>query len=236
MLGSLFKKSVNGSLFSGIMKKTTAEAGTDEEDLPHYMRSMDPKSGRRRQSIQQGAAAALEAMNPAKRMGKGSPRKGSLSPREALRKDSAAPPNPGLKRTLTRRFTLNQIAPSPEQIAAANANDLGEVVIEVVLASGLKKPTRVGTPAPSPFVKLTVRGSEKRSKKQERTLFPMWNERLVWAGKRGELCTPKMLVEVLAWDPLTPTSMGRAEVDLAELIVGTACETMVALGEVRPHA
>ena len=236
MLGSLFKKSVHGSLFSGIMKKPTAEAGANEEDLPHYMRSIDHNAGRRRQSIQQGAAAALDALNPAKLMGQA--RKGSLSPRGALRnsKDSAAPPNPGLKRTLTRRFTLNQIAPSPEQIAAANANDMGEVVIEVVLASGLKKPTRVGTPAPSPFVKLTVRGSEKRSKKQERTLFPMWNERLVWAGKRGDLCTPKMQVEVLAWDPLTPTSMGRAEVDIAELIVGSACEMMVALGEVRPHA
>lgn len=235
MLGSLFKKSVHGSLFSGIMKKPTAEAGTNEEDLPHYMRSIDHNAGRRRHSIMQvaeGAAAALDALNPAKLMGKGSPRKGSLSPRSSLNKHSAAPPNPGLNRTLTRRFTLNKIAPSPEQIKAANANDMGEVVIEVVLASGLKKPTRVGTPAPSPFVKLTVRGSEKRSKKQERTLFPMWNERLVWAGKRGELCTPKMLVEVLAWDPLTPTSMGRAEVDIAQLIVGTACEMMVALGEV----
>ena len=94
MLGSLFKKSVHGSLFSGIMKKPTGEAGANEEDLPHYMRSIDHNAGRRRQSI---GAAALDALNPAKLMGQA--RKGSLSPRGALRnsKDAAAPPNPGLK-------------------------------------------------------------------------------------------------------------------------------------------
>ena len=144
--------------------------------------------------------------------------------------------NPGLKRTLTRK--LSTIAPGPAEVAAANADDIGEVVIEVVLATGLRKPN-VGPmigPAqcapPSPFVKLAVRGSEQRSRKEERTNYPMWNERLIWPGKRGALCTPKMHVEVLAWDPLIPTSMGRAEVDLAELLVGTACEMMVALGEV----
>ena len=116
---------------------------------------------------------------------------------------------------------LSTIAPGPAEIAAANADDVGEVVIEVVLATGLRKPS-VGPmigPAqcapPSPFVKLAVRGSEQRSRKEELTNFPMWNERLIWHGKRGALCTPKMHVEVLAWDPLTPTSMGRAEVDLA---------------------
>ena len=76
-----------------------------------------------------------------------------------------------------------------------------------------------------------MRGNEQRSRKEERTNYPMWNERLVWQGKRGELCNPKMLVEVLAWDPLTPTSMGKAEVDLAPLLVGATCEMMVALGE-----
>ena len=139
-----------------------------------------------------------------------------------------------LPRSLTRSLTrsLSKVSIVPEAaIALANANDLGEVVIEVVLATGLKKPTRVGTPAPSPFVKLAVRGKEQLSRKQERTLYPMWNERLVWKGKRGELCTPKMLVELLAWDPLTPASMGSAEVDLSRLLVGDSCDLMVALGE-----
>ncbi len=139
-----------------------------------------------------------------------------------------------LPRSLTRSLTrsLSKVSIAPEAaIALANANDLGEVVIEVVLATGLKKPTRVGTPAPSPFVKLAVRGKEQLSRKQERTLYPMWNERLVWKGKRGELCTPKMLVELLAWDPLTPASMGSAEVDLSRLLVGDSCDLMVALGE-----
>ena len=92
------------------------------------------------------------------------------------------------------------------------------------------EPVREGDPSPSPSPnpdpspnhdhnhnpnQVAVRGNEQRSRKEERTNYPMWNERLVWQGKRGELCNPKMLVEVLAWDPLTPTSMGRAEVDLA---------------------
>ena len=213
MLGSVFKKTAR---LAGIMKKPAGAAdGTEGQHSS------------RRRSLTNGAASAMDLLSPGKRAGKGT------IGGEAV-KDSLAPHNPGLRRTLTRTFTranLASVAPSPAQIAAANAEDLGEVVIEVVLASGLKKATRVGTPAPSPLVKLAVRGNEQRSKKQERTLFPMWNERLVWKGKRGELCTPKMLVEVLAWDPLTPTSMGRAEVDIAELLVGSAIEMMVALGE-----
>ena len=229
-IGSLFRKTTG---LTGLMKKP---AGAAEEE-PHYDRST------RRQSLHNGAAAAMHLLGDAGHIihdhlpGHHHHHKPTTVSPPA--KYSITPPNPALKRTLTRKFTranLVSVAPSPEQIAAANAADLGEVVIEVVLASGLKKPTRVGTPAPSPFVKLAVRGNEQQSQKQERTLFPMWNERLVWKGKRGELCTPKMLVEVLAWDPLTPTSMGRAEVDLAELLVGTACEMMVALGEVWTHA
>ena len=165
--------------------------------------------------------ATLELLNPAKLVGKiASGSSAVLSPRSAAREAAAPPRGPGLKRTLTRKLTTSfaTVAPSPEDIARANAEDLGEVVIEIVLATGLRKPTRVGTPAPSPFVKLAVRGNEQRTKKQERTLFPMWNERLVWKGKRGELCNPKMLVEVLAWDPLTPTTMGKGEVDLSPLL------------------
>ena len=224
-IGSLFRKTTG---LTGLMKKP---AGAAEEE-PHYDRST------RRQSLHNGAAAAMHLLGDAGHIihdhlpGHHHHHKPTTVSPPA--KYSITPPNPALKRTLTRKFTranLVSVAPSPEQIAAANAADLGEVVIEVVLASGLKKATRVGTPAPSPLVKLAVRGNEQRSKKQERTLFPMWNERLVWKGKRGELCTPKMLVEVLAWDPLTPTSMGRAEVDIAELLVGSAIEMMVALGE-----
>jgi hypothetical protein len=113
-----------------------------------------------------------------------------------------------------------------------NAGDLGEIVMEIVLATGLRAPNgSIIGQAPSPFVKLAVRGKEQISRKEERTLYPMWNDRLVWRGKRGELCTPKMLVEVLAWDPLTPSSMGGAEVDLSPLLVGDSCDLMVALGE-----
>ena len=73
--------------------------------------------------------------------------------------------NPGLKRTLTRKLTktnLSAIAPSPAQVAAANADDLGEVVIEIVLATGLRKQSvgpMIGPAqcaAPSPFVKVTL--------------------------------------------------------------------------------
>jgi Ca2+-dependent lipid-binding protein len=111
---------------------------------------------------------------------------------------------------------------------------LGEVVIEVVRATGLKAPSigewrlMIGQ-KPSPFVKLALRGHEQSTKKEEKTLFPVWNERLVWRGKRGELCKPKMLVDVMAWDPLTPASMGRAEVDLAPLLVDDTCDLMVLL-------
>ena len=211
-------------LFKRLLKgKVHAEAVEEEDgrEAPPYGRDA---------SVGRPGASPGGVANPG---GAGRTHTGTLT-KSSMSLGAEAVKHPGLKRALTKK--LSTIAPSPTEIAATSSNEVGEVVIEVVLASGLKKPTRVGTPAPSPFVKLTVRGSEKRSKKQERTLFPMWNERLVWAGKRGDLCTPKMLVEVLAWDPLTPTSMGRAEVDIAALIVGSACEMMVALGEVRPHA
>ena len=210
MLGSLFKKTAG--LAMG--RKPAGAAGGTEEGGPSYMRTT------RRASIH----ATLELLNPAKLVGKiTSGSSAVLSPRSAAREAAAPPRGPGLKRTLTRKLTTSfaTVAPSPEDIARANAEDLGEVVIEIVLATGLRKPTRVGTPAPSPFVKLAVRGNEQRTKKQERTLFPMWNERLVWKGKRGELCNPKMLVEVLAWDPLTPTTMGKGEVDLSPLLTLT---------------
>ena len=73
--------------------------------------------------------------------------------------------NPGLKRSLTRKLTktnLSAISPSPAQTAAANADDLGEVVIEIVLATGLRKQSvgpmigSVQCAAPSPFVKVTL--------------------------------------------------------------------------------
>ena len=104
------------------------------------------------------------------------------------------------KKQLSRRMTLPRslskisIAPDP---AILNADDLGEIVIEIVLATGLRAPNgSIIGQAPSPFVKLAVRGKEQISRKEERTLYPMWNDRLVWRGKRGELCTPKMIVEV----------------------------------------
>ncbi len=100
------------------------------------------------------------------------------------------------KMTLPRSLSKISIAPDP---AILNAGDLGEIVMEIVLATGLRAPngSTIGQ-APSPFVKLAVRGKEQLSRKEERTLYPMWNDRLVWRGKRGELCTPKMLVEVNA--------------------------------------
>ena len=146
--------------------------------------------------------------------------------------------------SLTRRLSSLKVAPSESseasKAAKAKVDALGEVVIEVVRATGLKAPSigewrlMIGQ-KPSPFVKLALRGHEQSTKKEEKTLFPVWNERLVWRGKRGELCKPKMLVDVMAWDPLTPASMGRAEVDLAPLLVDDTCDLMVLL-QVRMHA
>jgi len=130
---------------------------------------------------------------------------GVPSPDRPETRSYASPRKKGLaasprKKQLSRRLTLPRslskisIAPDP---AILNADDLGEIVMEIVLATGLRAPngSTIGQ-APSPFVKLAVRGKEQISRKEERTLYPMWNDRLVWRGKRGELCTPKMLVEV----------------------------------------
>ena len=209
-------------LFKRLLKgKVHAEAVEEEDgrEAPPYGRDA---------SVGRPAASPGGVANPG---GAGRTHTGTLT-KSSMSLGAEAVKHPGLKRALTKK--LSTIAPSPTEIATASSNEVGEVVIEVVLATGLQKPSlgpRIGGPPPSPFVKLVVRGSEKRSRKEERTNYPMWNERFVWHGKRGELCTPKMHVEVLAWDPLTPTSMGRAEVDLAPLLVGTSCELMVALGE-----
>ena len=211
-------------LFKRLLKgKVHAEAVEEEDgrEAPPYGRDA---------SVGRPGSSPGGVANPG---GAGRTHTGTLT-KSSMSLGADAVKHPGLKRALTKK--LSTIAPSPTEIATASSNEVGEVVIEVVLATGLQKPSlgpRIGGPPPSPFVKLVVRGSEKRSRKEERTNYPMWNERFVWHGKRGELCTPKMHVEVLAWDPLTPTSMGRAEVDLAPLLVGTSCELMVALGEVR---
>ena len=94
---------------------------------------------------------------------------GVPSPDRPETRSYASPRKKGLaasprKKQLSRRLTLPRslskisIAPDP---AILNADDLGEIVMEIVLATGLRAPngSTIGQ-APSPFVKLAVRGKE----------------------------------------------------------------------------
>ena len=238
------------------LKKTSVMGGVGEEEVEGGRSSPEPRevpsyartTGRVAQHVSVSPPSRLPMAGKIFSLAKNALPQSSKSPNSSgkitllarrlsrsLSKSSDST-SPGLARRLSKSLSRSSDSTGPTDVANANADDLGEVVMEVVLATGLRGPTvGVGRIMPSPFVKVAVRGNEKRTRKEEKTLYPMWNERLLWRGKRGELCTPKMIVEVLDWDPGAGVSMGRAEVDLTPLLVGATCDLMVPL-QVRMHA
>ncbi len=122
-----------------------------------------------------------------------------------------------------------------ELLHLKNSTGQGELVVEIVSADGLAPPTKAKKP--DPFVMITVRGRQQKSQKQTKTAKPVFKEELFFPGVRGELCTPKLQLEVFDHDALgSHVSMGSAEVDISKLITADADSLAVKLstqGEVR---
>ena len=128
-------------LFKRLLKgKVHAEAVEEEDgrEAPPYGRDA---------SVGRPGSSPGGVANPG---GAGRAHTGTLT-KSSMSLGADAVKHPGLKRTLTKK--LSTIAPSPTEIATASSNEVGEVVIEVVLATGLQKPSlgpRIGGPPPSP--------------------------------------------------------------------------------------
>ena len=114
------------------------------------------------------------------------------------------------------------------------AADTGEIIIEVLSATGLKREdadSKAGEKAgtgdwkrPSPYALLELRGREQKTKKVAETLDPTWNQRFAWAGMLGELVAEPLDLAVMTREKDVSSelgggvAMGTAEVSLKELL------------------
>lgn len=111
-----------------------------------------------------------------------------------------------------------QMEAMKEQLAdQQKAGMSGELVLDQLRATKLSHAAggEGGAYLPSPCLLLELRGREQKTRKAANTTSPSWaDDRLVFAGVRGELCTPALRATLVEWGTMGDQALVHASADL----------------------